>query len=308
MNLTLKVIAIVILNFIPSVIIPAIFDYYQWLSRSEAILMAVLLWVLLNSGMILYRANELGEKELQRHALMNIENQFDSKLANIQQNYRSLLQSARDEPDLFQSVFDQRITEIDQSLFEAVTKDELHIKSGHNVGMNFLLRSFKGDASVDILRAVHLLEDNGWFFDILAKGYFYQVYQFVLQKKISAVKRLMLYKNEKELEEFRSIKLMHFHATTNNYSYRIMPLQAFRSLLRDNEPLPVPRDFGIYGNKYIYIAEVNQIDNLVGYYRRSPATIGKYIRFFEQCWDSPAATTLKTIDTSKTMTLEELFS
>lgn len=103
----------------------------------------------------------------------------------------------RDVPDLFQSFFDDRAAELEKSIVEAANRDELHLERSHVVSFSVLMGSFKGDPE-DILRAVHLFEDNVWFFGIYAKGYFYQMYDLVKQKKVKAVKRLMLYKDDAE--------------------------------------------------------------------------------------------------------------
>lgn len=307
MNNIIKSAGIAIINFIPSIILPAIFDYYDILSRSEAVLMGILIWILLTCVEILYKSDLMSEKEEQRSILWNIENEFESRLSNIREAYRRVLANRRESPDLFQYTFDERVSELEKSITEAANKDELHINRGHLVSTNFLLNSFRGETD-DIFRPVHLLEDNDWFFDIIARQYFNQVYQLVLNKKIRAVKRLMLYDNEEQLKDPRSLNLMKFHAVTKGYSYRLMMVHEFRTILRDLPvPLDVPRDFGIYGRKYIYIAQVNRADNLIGYYMRNPSTIDAYIKFFETCWNNPAAITLKTIDASTPFALDDLF-
>jgi hypothetical protein len=99
---------------------------------------------------------------------------------------------------------------------------------------------------------------------------------------------------------------MKFHAMTDGYSYKAMADEAFRALLHDYR-LEVARDFGIYGNKYMYVAQVNRADNLVGFWLRNPATLTTYINFFETCWNSPSAINPKSINTQGVMTLDDLY-
>ena len=307
MNIMIKSAGIAIINFIPAIVLPAIFDYYNILSRSEAVLMGVLIWTLLTCIEVLHKTNLMSERQEEQSRLWNIENDFESRLSNIREAYRRVLANRRETPDLFQYTFDERVSELEKSITEAANKDELHINRGHLVSTNFLLNSFRGETE-DLFRPIHLLEDNDWFFDIIARQYFNQVYQLVLSKKIRAVKRLMLYTNEEQLSDPRSIKLMNFHAVTKGYSYKLMMVHEFRTILRDLPvPLDVPRDFGIYGKKYIYVAQVNRADNLIGYYMRNPSTIETYIKFFETCWSNPAAITLKSLDISTPLAIDELF-
>lgn len=307
MSNIIKSAGIAIINFLPSVVIPALFDYFNILSRSEAVLMAVLIWVLLTCIELLHKTELMSEKQEHQSNLWNIENEFESRLSNIREAYRRVLVNRREMPDLFQYTFDERVSELEKSITEAANKDELHINRGHLVSTNFLLDSFGGEVD-DIFRPVHLLEDNDWFFDIISRQYFNQVYQLVNNKKIRAVKRLMLYDRDEQINDQRSLNLMKFHSMTKGYSYKVMMVHEFRTILRDLPvPLDVPRDFGIYGRKYIYIAQANRADNLIGYYMRNPSTIDSYIKFFETCWNNPAAITLKSVDTVSPIVLDDLF-
>ncbi len=252
MNSIPKVAILVITNLIPSVVIPAIFNYYQWMPRSEAILFAILIWILLTSSEALYKINEDTEAEKREPVLWNIQNEFDTRLSNIREAHRKIL-SDRITPDLFCSFFTERVAELEKSIVEAANEGKLRLDRSHVISFNVPLSTFNGEPK-DIFRAIHLLEDNDRFFGIYAKEYFYRVYDHVKEKKIKAVKRLMLYRNEVELQDPRSSKLMRFHSVTPGYSYKVMDEDSFRSLVRDYR-LEFKRDFGIYGNKYMYMAQ-----------------------------------------------------
>ncbi len=298
---------LVIINLIISVAIPFAFEHYSWLSESESILFGVLIWILLTATESLYKINEDTETEKKSLVLWNIENEFDTRLSNIREAHRKILANRRDLPDLFQNFFDDRVSALEKLIIEAANSNELHLERSHVVSFSVLLGSFKG-SSDDIIRAVHLFEDNEWFFGSIARGYFYQIFELIKSKKIKSVKRLLLYNNDSELQDPRSIKIMKYHTFTNGYSYKAMNVDEFKSLVRDFR-LDVARDFGIYGNKYMYMSEINRADSLAGYWKKDNAEIGTYVSFFDSCWNSPGAMTIKDIDSmpKTTMPLDSLF-
>ena len=102
MNIMIKSAGIAIINFIPAIVLPAIFDYYNILSRSEAVLMGVLIWTLLTCIEVLHKTNLMSERQEEQSRLWNIENDFESRLSNIREAYRRVLANRRETPDLFQ--------------------------------------------------------------------------------------------------------------------------------------------------------------------------------------------------------------
>lgn len=79
-----RIAILIAVNFVPSVVVPAIFDYYDWMSRSEAVLFGVLIWILFTTGEALYKIDENADAEKHELVLWNIQNEFDTRLSNIQ--------------------------------------------------------------------------------------------------------------------------------------------------------------------------------------------------------------------------------
>lgn len=284
-NIDSKIIGTIILNIFIAILIPLVTDHYKWTSGADSILLGVLVGIFLASIQLLHFTSSILDRDKIEQKLWQTKDNFDVKLANIREAYSKILNFRKDIPDLFQNFFDNRLADLEKMIVETASRDELHLEQSHVVSINVLLGSFRGD-SKDIFRPVHFLEDNDFFFDIYAKQYFHSVYKLLLEGKIKEVRRLMVYGNYDELKDPRSIKLMSFHDVTKGYSYRVMRKNDFYSMLKDHN-LSVPRDFGIYGDKYLYVAEVNLAQNIVGYWARSHSTLADFIRFFDSCWESP---------------------
>jgi hypothetical protein len=299
-----RVAAFVTLNAIPSIIIPYLLSYYKLMSDAELILLGVLLWISTTMFGSLYQTTKLFEGQKRDIALWKSQDSFDSKLSNIRIAYRKLLATKRSTTDLFQSFFEDRIGELDKMITVAADRGELQLEDRQIVSVDELLSSFNGEAH-DIFRPVHFFKDNEFFFT-WAKEYFYRVFDLVKRKKIREVRRLMICEKDEELKEPRSIKLMRFHATEGGYSYKVMRMNDFRRLLRDYQ-LECPRDFGIYGNYYVYRARTNELDNITGEWLKDPELVHAYIRFFDACWKSPTSFTPKDVNKTTRIALEELF-
>jgi hypothetical protein len=298
-------IALTFVNLIPSIVLPLVFAYYKWLTNSEALIVGVLIWIAFTTVEALYITHSLRTEQKRDIALWETQNSFETRLANIRESYRRISSSKRDEADIFQSFFDERASELEHTIVEASNRGELHLNRGHVVSVNVLFDNFRGQPQ-DILRAVHFLEDNRFFFDMYARQYVHTVYGLVQKGKVKEVKRLMIYDNDTQLNEQESLKLMAFHAVARGFSYRTMSLNEFRTLAKDYS-MVFPRDFGIYGDKYVYCAEVNKLENLVGYWLRKPDTVQQFIRFFDACWRSPVTKTIPKSDAVKDITLNQLF-
>jgi hypothetical protein len=209
-------------------------------------------------------------------------------------------------PDLFQDFFDNRLIQLENDIQTAANSDRLRIERGHLASMNLLLGSFKGQSD-DILRAVHRLEDNEFFIGFYAREYFYKTFQLIGQRKLKAIKRLIIYEADSELRDPLSIELMRFHAVTRGYEYRAISATMYANYALSTH-IDIGRDFGIYGNKYVYISQVNQIDHVIGHWSRRPTTVSDFTDFFDQCWKSQHAIKIPHVPTTGEMTVDELYT
>ena len=308
LNIDSKITGMVILNILIAVLIPLFTDHFSLTSGADTILLGALIGILLTTIQILHYTTLIMDRNQIEQELWQTKDDFDKKLSNIRSAYNSILNLRRDIPDLFQSFFDDRLTDLEKTIVETASRDELHFERGHVVSINVLFASFHGNPN-DIFRAVHFFEDNDFFFDIYAKQYFHSVYNLVLGNKIDKVRRLMIYNTYDDLKEARSIKLMNFHEITKGYSFRAMKKDDFRRMLRDYN-LAVPKDFGIHGDKYLYVAEINLAQNIVGYWTRNQATISNFVRFFDICWESPISKLPEDIiiDKDSAFSIEDLYT
>jgi hypothetical protein len=303
----LSVIVLILVNFVVSTVIPLLLEKFHIIDVSQALLLGALILIFIAVSELLYFLRQLETREKRATKLWSIQHDFESRLSNIREAFEIITAGIRKNPDLFSTYFGQRLIELENSITEAANRDKLYVSHHHIVNTEVLLQAFAGKKE-DIFRGVHLFEDNDWFFGSISKGYFFAVYGLVRKKKIKSVKRLMLYSDVSELEDFRSKRLMKFHELNSNYEYRVMKMETFKRTLADFANIEVDRDFGIWGDHIIYLGQDYRPDNVLGYYRRGIETISEYTKFFEKCWDSPDAIVLtNNLSQVQSMTCQELF-
>jgi len=297
---------LLLLNLFPSVIIPLLTAHYKWMSDAESALLGLLIWLSLTLAALLNDVRTVKEQRACQIELWDAQSSFDVHLNNVRRAYSSILAKTLFRPDLFVRFFDDRIAELEHSIVETANSNLMHLERSHVVSLDVLLGSFTGTA-FDVFRPIHFLSDNDFLFDIYARHYFNEVYTLVKEGKLKAVKRIMVYSADSELADPRAVKLMRFHSVTPGYEYRILRLTDYTRLLRDYR-LDVPRDFGIYGDRYLYCAVVNRSENIVGYWQRETDVVKRFTDFFEMCWRSPACSVVKTIDSKSPFSIDDLYA
>lgn len=103
MSQRVEIVVLVIINLAISVIVPAGLEYYEWISRSEGILLAVLTWILLSSSERLFYVSRIDNREQQELVLWNARAHTDNRLSNIRKYYHDILQTSYGDNDLFQN-------------------------------------------------------------------------------------------------------------------------------------------------------------------------------------------------------------
>lgn len=73
------------------------------------------------------------------------------------------------------------------------------------------------------------------------------------------------------------------------YSCRVIHATSFKRLVTDYKLHQLARDFGIYGDSYLYKGVINHVDDIVGYYSRDEIEIARFKRCFQDCWDEELA-------------------
>lgn len=235
--------------------------------------------------------------------LWRIQNDFDRHLSNIRKSYNELVAGRRTTPEFYQAYF-ARLIELQETLLnEAVANHDLRVDENHLSTTEMLLACFTGRDD-DIFRFVHYFVDNEWMFHTWAQNYTFRLYGLVEQGKLREVRRLFIFQNSGEQDWETSKKLIEFHAANAGYDYRIISEATYRDVVHDFHMRETFRDFGIYGNLYVYRTIAAIPENIEGIFSSSERKVRDYTALFDHCWGrAPIPATV----TRGPMLPEELF-
>jgi len=234
--------------------------------------------------------------------------EVDAKMYEIRRMFHKVTENSFGPSDLFVSFFSRKIDQLDDLLVDATTKQEVRIdETMFQVTSELLYSAFDG-RSGDIFRALHYCADNDFFFDIHSRRYFRQAYDLLQARKIKQIKRLIVYSAECELQDDKTKLLVAFHSSNKHYDCRLLSVENFNRILDDFGLHYLMRDFGIYGESYLYKAYVNRRDKIIGSYSKNPNEIRRCIECFEACWISPSAIIPKALTGGQKVLIDELLA
>jgi hypothetical protein len=173
---------------------------------------------------------------------------------------------------------------LEETIAEAASNRELLVDENHLSTTDMLLASFSGQDS-DIARFVHYFDDNKWMFETWAKNYCFRLWHLVQKRKLKEVRRLFIYRDpgEKSLEQ--SKRLMEFHSANDHYDYRVLSESTYKNIVRDFHMRERFKDFGIYGDWYVYRTLAASPEHIEGMFSASERKVRVYQSLFERCWD-----------------------
>jgi hypothetical protein len=254
---------------------------------------------------VLFYVAWLRDKTDHEDEIWDTHQDMDSKLSSIRKSMRSLEVGVDPKRDLFLQSFRNRVVVLESDVRQTAGSKELRVDSQNLDLSGPLLDSFTGEPT-DIIRLIHFLSANeSSFFNVHEAQWFYRVYQCVRKRHVIEVRRLLLFESQEEIDDPKSLKLMHFLHATEHYNYRLLSKSDFDRLSKSFRLLGEFADFGIYGQRYLFRGLLYSQGDFVGVYSRDPETLSRYIDFFEFCWQSP---TSRQIDVpSGPISLEQLF-
>ncbi len=216
--------------------------------------------------------------------LWRIRSDFDRRLNNIRESYYALTANPRVTPDFYSAYFARSLELYETTINDAVSNFDLRVDEKHLSTTDMLLACFQGRDG-DTARFVHYFSDNGWLFDTWAKNYCVRLFRLIESGKLREVRRLFIYRDPGEQEWDQSKRLMEFHAANKGYDYRVIPEATYRQIVRDFHMREFFKDFGIYGEWYVYLTIAAVPEQIEGVFSSSERKVQDFIQLFDQCWN-----------------------
>jgi hypothetical protein len=304
MNRTL----IAIVNLLISVAVPLAITAASpdLFSAGESYLLGVLLFIALTTLEIYVLADQAFKKELRLGKIWDARQRLDSRLQEVRRLFHDVEEHKVGEPDLFVYFFNKKLGDLESTLRDASSKQEIRIDETMLEVTTWLYNSSFHGRDEDIFCAIHFTSDNAFFFDVHARRYFSQAFQLVESGRIKGVRRILIFADAEELEEDKTRKLIAFHQNTDGYDCRTLSRPIFERIVRDYALHHLVKDFGIYGRSYLYKGVVNRVDEIEGYYSRDKLEINRFIDCFQTCWETGQEP--RPVDVNAKVTMDWLFT
>jgi hypothetical protein len=273
------------------------------LSGVDQVLLGVAIYVALTLTSQAYHMRRLDANMTKERELWRVNNVFDRSLANIRESFSDLAKNRRTEPEFFSAYFERLLAIFEETIKEAASNHELLVDENHLSTADMLLACFAGRDS-DVARFVHYFDDNQWMFDTWAKNYTVRLWSLVASRKLRDVRRLFIYREDSEQLSEESKKLIEFHAVNANYDYRILSDARYQNIVRDFHMRERFKDFGIYGDWYVYRTLAASPEHIEGVFSSSERKVNEFKMLFDRCWDDAP---VPPPSTRGPMTPEELY-
>jgi len=245
--------------------------------------LGTLIFVALADVGVAYDVGKLKKKHDDEMYVDYVRDQFNTSLFNIRKSYDDLIKERRIQNDMYTSYFYRSLQQYEQRIYEAATKQELIVNELHFSTTDLLLGCFSG-RDEDVIRLVHFVEENSFMFDVWSRGYYRRIVRLVKDGKIREVRRLFVYKKTDDLSTPETKRLLDFHSRQPGYDYRVVSYGDFMKFCRDLRTNEEGKDFGIYGEWYVYTTHVASADKIEGVYHGSTINVQAYIELFDNCW------------------------
>lgn len=278
--------ALVLGTLVVSIAIPIVLDVLvsKKLSGVEQFLLGASIYAALTLTTQSYHLRRLDAKTTRERRLWRVNNDFDRRLSNIRESFANIVEGRRTEEDFYSLYFERALELFEETIGEAASNRELLVDENHLSTTDMLLASFSGRDS-DIARFVHYFEDNVWMFDTWAKNYCFRVWRLVQSRKLKEVRRLFIYRDPQEQTLDQSKRLIEFHAANEHYDYRVLSEETYKNIVRDFHMRERFKDFGIYGDGYVYRTLAASPEHIEGVFSASERKVRVYQSLFERCWD-----------------------
>jgi len=207
------------------------------------------------------------------------------QLKRVVRCYESILQF--EDGILFSAVFADHISQLTLDIEAAAVQRQLEISPREHTTRP-LLQSMTG-ADTDVCFFVHHLDNNDFFFaSTHSTDFFLRVLKATEAGAIRSVQRLFVsHHPAAEKADERSHRLMEFHENVKAFDWRVIGAVQFAELARDANHYEDRLDFGIYGERYVYVSTQRPTrGDAAGVFLAARSEVERFTNFAATAWDN----------------------
>jgi len=275
-------------------------------STSEQFIFGVLLFVAFLLLDVFFLANKIAGREAREEELWTLREPFDKDLTNVRNCFIRIIRESYGDKDLFVAHFTKQVHQLGESIMDVAEKRELRVQADHFLSVENVLDAFQGDSeriwryTWPIHAEQRLFDDHPW------KHYFEKTTTMVEQAEIKEIRAVLVLDEPQLVEAPRVKRLLDFYHTNRGFECFIINQQDFQSICTANS-VPVHYiDFGIYGNRLLFLTEQYEPE-IIGVFTKDTTRIQHYKNLFDSLWGSVSVGRKNPSTAAQRVTLEELY-
>lgn len=294
-----------IINLIASIVIPILITFGPVeVSKTNAVIIGFLIFLVLTCAQVLYFVQELIKRRKKKEEVWQAKKKFQRVLKLIADDFSIVVRDRRSDYDrLFEDLIMEEIIRLQDDVSDAASKKEVSVKGHHFKSHKNLEEIFK-DSKVNIYSEVYLIEPSSQEFDYIYANFFKMVAKLVEKEEIK-VRTLFVLKDKKGLDDIDIQNLVRFYHHTKDFDKKIIGVQHFDNLKKEYKVDGDWIDFGIYGDQVIFNT-YNYSDNFSGIFSKDGNYIQQFTDFFDKAWEDSSDLPLIQ-EQDKSISLNELF-
>lgn len=229
---------------------------------------------------------EFSDQKKEHDNFMEDINEYSTMLHEINSYYYDVSRDSHGSNDLFVTYAKKEIEKLNNTLRLAANQKEFSVSSDYILNVAGVFDAFSKSASKVLKMTFPIFDEEDTIFISPADSHFFEI----LQKEakvgvLSSVQVIVIAETPKTSDKDCVRKLLDFLAAEEKYDCKTCLADTFKSVCDTNGVSSQFLDFGIYGDKMLFVAE-QYIPIHKGTYYKDANRIKLYTQLFDEIWKS----------------------
>ncbi len=188
-----------------------------------------------------------------------------------------------DRDDFFRVRIQEELESLASRVKRSCRTGRLSLKDGHSRSELVLDAAFSGGGE-GTFRGVHYVDDTQLMTSLVVQHWKDRVDALLSQGRITTVRRLVVYREEAELEAPLMRDFLELHRRSPGYSAKVVEVALMERKL-SQAGLHVAHDFGVYGDSFVFASASSDPSSLAGTWFRDSDDVSMFRDAFDECWE-----------------------
>jgi len=235
---------------------------------------------------LVVNAIEVSDQKKEHDNFMEDINEYSTMLHEINSFYYDVSRDSHGQNDLFVTYAKKEIEKLNNTLRLAANQREFSVSSDYILNAAGVFDAFSKSTSKVLRMTFPISDEDDAIFTSPADSHFFEILQKEVEADVlSSVQVIVIAETPNTMGKDCGKKLLDFFAAEDKYECKICLEDTFKSVCDTNGVPSQFLDFGIYGDKMLFVAE-QYIPIHKGSYYKDTNRIRLYTQLFDEIWKS----------------------